>query len=258
MQEMAVNKPGEIWIEGDLARGYLNLPELTSRNFIQHPLHQDRRIYRSGDLGCWRPDGDLEFTGRLDRQVKVRGHRVEPEECERLIMQYPAVQSAAVCPDERSEYLFGYIVVTTEFSENGLRVHLGKYLPSYMIPVRFEIVDRLPLTATGKVDQSLLRAMAIRKLVENNAEGSLVTDTALEKEMSRIWMNILSRNVISVDDNFFEIGGNSIKAIQVLNEVGSRLGLELTAPEIFTAPTIRQLCGLLAQKEEGIYRYIDI
>jgi bacitracin synthase 3 len=255
---MPLGRTGEICIEGGLARGYLNLPDLTREKFIANPFNPEARLYCTGDLGRFTGDGDIEYRGRCDHQVKIRGHRVELEEVERVIDQYPDVITAGVVLGAATDYLTAYLTVKITFNEPAFRRHLGMHLPAYMIPSRIKILDRMPLTASGKIDRVWLGNDAAKYTKAFTEGPSIMPQSKMEELLLSIWQEILGRNDFDVTHNFFDLGGHSIKAHQLQNRIYQELAVEVKLAEVFIYPTIQQLASLIEQIEQHRYRYIDI
>ena len=244
-QQLApIGVPGEIYIGGaGVARGYLNQPELTARAFIDDPFRPGERLYRSGDRGWWRADGALEFIGRLDDQVKIRGYRIEPMEVEHALRHHPAVRDAAVLPvaDERGLKLVAFVAAsgTPPPSEREFRDFLLATLAAYMIPAEFVVLDTLALTAAGKLNRRGLLERARPQAPPATAAASAAL-TAREGILIGVVESALGRAGIGAADNFFFIGGDSIKAIQVVSRL-ARQGWTLRVRDLFEAPRIDQL-----------------
>ncbi|MBD2234788.1 non-ribosomal peptide synthetase [Phormidium tenue] len=243
---------GEIYLGGNgLAKGYLNRPDLTAEKFIdcsssswpQDWIRENINefLYKTGDRALYHPDGNLEFLGRADNQIKIRGFRVELSEIELTIAQHSSVQAVIVVVREidQDRQLVAYIVLNAAAAliERELRSLLKKRLPAYMIPAAFVVLDRLPLTANGKVDQKALPPPTLHR-----AESSATTapTTSLEATLVEIWVQLLGQQV-GIDDNFFELGGHSLLATQVVSRVRDRLHIELPLRSIFETPTIAEL-----------------
>ena len=249
-QPVPAGVPGELYIGGTgLARGYLRRPELTEERFIPHPFSEapDARLYRTGDLARWRADGNIEFIGRTDDQLKVRGFRVEPSEIEALLNGHPAVRQSVVIgrPAEDGVALIAYVVpaeggVTAE----DLRASLKAQLPDYMVPSAFVLLDRLPLTASGKVDR---RALPAPEATANAAEHVPPRD-ALEEQLAQIWQNVLGVEQVGVTDDFFALGGHSLLAVRLFSAIERMLGKRLPLASLFQAPTIAHLADLLREE----------
>ena len=242
LEPVPIGVAGEIWIGGEgVAKGYLNRPELTAERFVASPFVQSQRLYRTGDQGCFRSDGNIEYLGRIDQQVKIRGFRVEPGEIESVLMSYPGVRQAAVCARERGgpgkdKQLVGYVVM--EQGRNGapiqpeLRAFLKSKLPDYMMPAAFVLLEKLPLTATGKIDRLALPAP------EWQPEGYRAPRTPDQEILCGIFANLLSLERVGIDDNFFELGGHSLLAIRLLMRVRNVLHIEIPVTALFEHPTI--------------------
>lgn len=243
---------GEIYLGGDgLAQGYLNRPELTAERFI---VTEFGRLYQTGDRALYRADGHLEFLDRTDRQIKLRGFRVELGEIESAIAQYPPIQTALVIVRElemgttENRQLIAYIVLKSEepFQERELRSFLKTKLPLYMLPAAFVILDKLPLTANGKIDRKALPPPDLNPIGE--ITPTFVPTTSLESALGEIWMQLLGRKHIEIHDRFFELGGHSLLATQLISRIRDRFGVELPLRSIFETPTIAEL----AEKIESL------
>ena len=243
---------GEIFIGGaGLARGYLNRPELTADRFIPDPFCSGRgaRMYRSGDLARHRPDGALEFMGRIDDQVKIRGFRVELGEIEAVLGQHSGVRAAVVTLQEapRGEArLIAYIVPPPGPlpTSHELRAFLRQKLPDWMLPARFEFLPALPNTQSGKVDRSALPLPGSSREIPLHAEAA--PQTELEKKLERAFSEAVGLDWVSLDEDFFEIGGDSIRALSLLSTAEQALGQEISLRSLFQAPTVRKLAVLLS------------
>jgi len=245
---------GELCVSGvGLAIGYWNRPDLTAEKFVEHPYLPGEKMYRTGDLARWLPDGNVEYLGRSDHQVKIRGHRVEPEEVEAVLLRHPQVKEAVVIArqdQESQSYLCAYFVLTDGDSKS-LRAHVSQSLPGYMVPSHFIQLDNMPLTPNGKIDRNALPAPATepRSL---DAEESPRDDR--QEMVAAVWKEVLGIQNIGIYDNFFELGGDSIKAIQVSTRL-NQLGWKLEVKDLFQFPTIEQLTPQLtaknAKKEQG-------
>ncbi|MGW9367333.1 condensation domain-containing protein, partial [Streptomyces albidoflavus] len=230
---------GELYLAGSLARGYHGQPGLTAARFVAHPYHAGQRLYRTGDLVRRRPDGTLEYAGRNDHQVKIRGHRVETGEIETALLAHPLVTRAAVIlredtPDAR--HLVGYVVATGEVPDAELRELLAATLPEYMVPAAFVTLDALPLNAAGKLDRAALPAPHFTA----GTTAYTAPRTETEQLLAGIWAEILGVERVGVDDNFFDLGGDSIISLQVVSRA-RRAGLALTSRDVFLNPTVAAL-----------------
>jgi amino acid adenylation domain-containing protein len=248
MELLPVGIPGEIHVGGaGLARGYLNRPELTAERFVPDPLsgREGARLYRSGDLARRRPDGDLDYLGRIDGQVKVRGFRIELGEIEAALHRHAAVREAVVMarPDATGgRRLIAWVVPrgTQVPSPQELREHLLASLPEYMVPAAFVTLDQLPLTGHGKVDRR-----ALPEPGEHRVEGAApaAARTRTEIRLAEIWREVLRVEEVSADANFFELGGHSLLVAQLASRVRGVFGVDLPLRAIFEAPTLAVLAG---------------
>jgi amino acid adenylation domain-containing protein/non-ribosomal peptide synthase protein (TIGR01720 family) len=242
---------GELYLAGpQLARGYLNRPGLTARRFAACPFGAPGgRMYATGDLVRWTAGGELEYLGRTDEQVKVRGYRIEPAEIEASLLGHPAVAAAAVVAREDQpgiRRLVAYVVPSGGAPADAaeLRPWLKGRLPDYMVPSAFVALDRLPLTVSGKLDPRALPAPQVRA----EQKTYLAPRTAAEAELATVWAEVLGAGQVGVEDNFFELGGDSILSIQVVSRA-RQAGLALTSKDIFLHQTIAELAaaGVLEQ-----------
>ncbi|MBF0262859.1 MAG: amino acid adenylation domain-containing protein, partial [Magnetococcales bacterium] len=237
--------PGEIRVAGvGVARGYLNRPELTSERFFIQQGQTVERVYATGDLGRWLEDGTLELLGRGDDQVKIRGNRVEPGEVVHQLLQHPLVHEAAVLverDDLGNAELVAFVTPATLAAESP-RAWLEPRLPAYMLPNRWVTLDKLPLSINGKVDRQALRRLAREACRESGAITPPATP--LEMRIARVWHKILGRENIGTTEDFFTLGGDSIKAIQV---VAALRDLKLETKDLFLYPTIAALARAAEQ-----------
>ncbi|HEY8361204.1 MAG TPA: beta-ketoacyl synthase N-terminal-like domain-containing protein, partial [Ramlibacter sp.] len=246
-----VGLPGELCIAGDgLARGYWNQPALTAERFASHPFQPHARLYRTGDLARWRADGVLEHLGRVDHQVKIRGHRVELGEIEAWLDRHDGVQASAVVAREHlgTQQLVAWYVRApgAAVTQADLAQWLARQLPDYMVPALCVAVPELPLTPSGKVDRKAL--MARSPEVERPALRATPRGD-LEAAVLALWQELLQVRGIGVDDGFFASGGDSVSAVLLAQRISSRFGLEFRAPELFRHSTVREIALHLAQRE---------
>ncbi|WP_326841142.1 amino acid adenylation domain-containing protein [Streptomyces sp. NBC_01558] len=238
---------GELLVGGaGLARGYQGLPDQTAERFVTVDVEgTPRRVYRTGDRVRWLADGQLEFLGRLDDQVKLRGHRIEPGEIASVLLAGDDVATATVILREDvpgDKRLVAYVVPDGQApTAEGLRARLRRDLPDYMVPSAFVVLDRLPLTPNGKVDRRALPAPDPR-----SAESGVAPRTPAERAVAEAWSLVLGTDVTGVDDNFFELGGHSLLATQVTSRLRAALGVEVPVRALFTAPTVAGLAALVA------------
>jgi len=257
-----VGVPGELHIGGmGLARGYQRRPDLTAERFIPNPFSAGpgERLYRTGDLARWLPDGNLEFLGRLDHQVKVRGFRIELGEIEAVLALHPAVREAVVTLREEvsgNKRLVAYVVVDAASSPttSELRQFLQAKLPDHMVPAVFVMLEALPLLPNGKVDR---RALPAPEGARPELEAKFVAPrNPVEEQLARIWSKTLGVDRVGMNDNFFELGGDSILSIQIVAKA-NQAGLRLTPRQVFQHQTIADLSlvagrGPAVQAEQGM------
>ena len=253
LQPAPVGVPGELHIGGvSLARGYLNRPDLTAEKFIPHPFSDEpgARLYKTGDLARFLPDGNIEFLGRIDHQVKVRGFRIELGEIETVLEGHPALSQAVVLAREDNpgdKRLVAYIVPQQgESPATGeLRNFTQQKLPAYMVPSTFVTLDALPLTPNAKIDR---RALPPPEGTRPDSEKTVPPRDALELQLARIWEEILDIRPISVKDNFFDLGGHSLLAVRLIAQIQQQLGQDLSLVTLFQEPTVEHLASILRQQ----------
>ncbi|MFC4147678.1 amino acid adenylation domain-containing protein, partial [Micromonospora mangrovi] len=251
MRPVPVGVVGEVYLAGvGLAHGYLNRPGLTAQRFVADPFGgPGERLYRTGDLARWTSDGVLDFVGRVDGQVKVRGFRVEPGEIETVLLGHPQVAQAAViaAPDPTGTLrLIAYLVPDTTGTVDGGQVRgwLRERLPEHMVPTAVLVLDRMPLTANGKLDRRALPAPDFGTTTATG--GGRAPRDAREEILAGLYAEVLGVSTVSVDDNFFDLGGHSLLAARLAARARAVLGVELTIRDIFQAPTIAALTDHLA------------
>ena len=244
--------PGELYTSGDgLADGYLNQPELTATRFVPNPFSKDcqSRLYRTGDIVRWLPDGNIEFLCRNDGQLKIRGYRVETGEVETALARHPGVQATATVArvdNSGTNQLFAYVVPQPgqNVVESDLREFLASKLPPYLVPARILTVSALPLTANGKIDRKALPE-PLKDSVQPDPNLQVPPRTPLEETLCDIWCEVLGRRSVGVHEDFFQLGGHSLLATQVISRVGKRCLVELPVVAIFEAPTIARLAPII-------------
>jgi len=238
---------GELYIGGlGLADGYFNRPDLTAEKFIPHPFSHTSgaRLYRTGDVARVLSDGNVEFLGRLDHQVKLRGFRIELGEIESVLNEHPSIRESVVILGEDiggDKRLIAYLVTENgvELAGSELRHFLQEKLPAYMVPSEFVSLDQMPLTTNGKVDRQSLPALAGKQL---SREKNYVTPgTPLENRLADIWAEVLQLERVGAGDNFFELGGHSLTATRVISQIRDRLKMEISLQEFFNSPTVAEL-----------------
>ena len=266
-----VGTMGEIYIGGDgLARGYHRRPELTAEKFIANPFsgHAGGRLYKSGDLARYLPTGELEFLGRNDDQVKLRGYRIELGEIEMVLARHPGVAAAVVLArtDGASEKRLVAYVTTREPvpTVSGLRDHLKKLLPDYMVPATFVMLAEFPLTANGKIDRSALPAPETSSAAVDEEDAA--TSLELEQTVARIVGALLKVKHVDAQANFFDLGGHSLLATQLIARVRDEFGVDLPLRIVFEAPTVSELAAeikqmlvdeIAAMSDEELQRLLD-
>jgi len=251
-QLVPVGVPGELYIGGDgVAHGYLRRPDLTAERFVPHPFSKDlgARLYRTGDLARYLPTGDIEFLGRLDDQVKIHGFRIEPGEIEAVLVGHPAVREAVVLAQEGSpgnKQLVAYVVLAKEGSPaiSVLRQFLKAWLPEYMLPAAIIPLEELPLNANGKVDRHALPDP--RYFRPERDDTYVAPRTEIEQTVAGIWQEVLGVGHIGVHDNFFDVGGSSLRMIQVHSRLREVLPRELAMVDLFRYPTIHSFAEHLS------------
>lgn len=254
LNPVPIGAPGEICVGGlQVGRGYLHRPDLTANVFQPNPFGPSGDIlYRTGDLGRWRPDGNLDFLGRVDHQVKIRGHRIEPGEIEACLVAHPTAQEACVLPRmiDKGVYQLVAYVVGTGCDRTELRAFLSETLPDFMIPAFFVFLDAMPLTPNGKIDRRRLPLPEPSPHVRPRLEPR----TPTEETLCAIWAELLDVKEVSVDDNFFELGGHSLLAIQLRSRISSAFDVEIPLKDLFSNTTVE---ALALQIEEMILAEID-
>ncbi|KJR42048.1 tyrocidine synthetase III [Candidatus Magnetoovum chiemensis] len=238
--------PGEICISGlGLARGYINNPSLTQQSFIANPFEKGTKLYKTGDIGRWRNNGELEFIGRKDEQTKIMGYRLEPAEIENILLKHKSVKSAAIIiKDENGKRTpTAYVVCSDNLcSDSALRKHLSKYLPEFMLPESFVFLKEMPLTASSKIDKRALSCLTVKtvpSVLSSHQYGGPKNE--IEQKLIEIWSSVLNKKGISVNDNFFDLGGDNVKAIHIVKKIRKEFDLKLYVFIILQFPTIREL-----------------
>ncbi|HJP94904.1 MAG TPA: amino acid adenylation domain-containing protein [Pyrinomonadaceae bacterium] len=251
LQPVPAGVTGELYIGGDgLARGYLSQPELTAEKFVPDRFSGEpgEKLYRSGDLCRWLPSGEIEFVGRVDKQVKLRGFRIELGEIEAVLRTHAAVRESVVVVNDAGrddKRLVAYVVAEPRATTgNELRTYLKERLPEYMVPSVFMLLEELPLTASGKVDHRRLpEPEGVRPEL---AAGYVAPTTAVEELVAGMWAEVLGLERVGVNDNFFDLGGHSLVAIQVISRVRETFQVELKLDKFFATPTVSALAKVIA------------
>ncbi|MBV6623050.1 MAG: amino acid adenylation domain-containing protein [Rivularia sp. (in: Bacteria)] len=250
LQPVPIGVPGELYIGGaGIARGYLNRPQLTTQRFIQHPFSNQPsdKLYKTGDLARYLPNGKIEYLGRNDNQVKIRGYRIELAEIETVLASYPTVQENVVIVREDEpgkQRLVAYVVPIQKSNLyiQELRQLIKQKLPNYMVPSAFVILDALPTTPNGKLDRRSLPIPENNKL--ETAENFVTAQNPLQSQLLQIWTEVLGTENIGIYDNFFDLGGDSILSIQVVAKANQK-GLQLTPKQLFQYQTVAELATVI-------------
>ncbi|ALG12489.1 hypothetical protein AOZ06_41515 [Kibdelosporangium phytohabitans] len=249
-EPVAAGVPGELYIGGPgVGRGYVARPDLTAERFVPDPFAAapGERLYRTGDLAKWTTRGDIEFLGRIDQQVKIRGHRVEPGEIESVLEQHPAVRQAfvTVVPHQNGDLLAAYVVCRTDIDPADvdtaeLRRHAATQLPAYLVPNAFNVLDHLPRTTHGKTDVAALPPpqLLIRSTVDEPMTGA-------EQALAAVWAEVLEIDAVGPDDDFFQLGGHSLLGFRLTARIGDEFGIQLPLAEFYRAPTVRAMAERL-------------
>ena len=241
--------PGELYIGGDgVARGYLKRPELTAERFVDNPFIPGTKFYKTGDLVRWTAGGEIEFLGRIDQQVKIRGYRVELGEIESAVATHDAVNQASVIYKKQNgeHLLIAYYTATSEVDMTELKAHVATILPEYMIPVLFNKIDEIPLTANGKADKKLLEGRSVT--LRSSATFEAPTNE-VESEIAKIWQDLLNVEKVGINDNFFELGGHSLLATRIISRINNKFDTNLPVGTIFTADHIKALAQKISVEE---------
>lgn len=247
-----VGVEGEICISGDgVALGYLH--SVSDNKFIENPYDRGTSMYKTGDIGRWNFDGDVEYIGRIDRQVELRGFRVELEEIEACIAEVPGITgSVVVTKGNHKEYLYAYVLSCEKIAENELKKALKEKLPEHMLPARIIQLDKFPMTSTGKVDLLFLES---REDQEEQDYHSLPRNK-MDRYLCSMWRELLKRDFVGIDDDFFSLGGNSLKATSLIYKLNTSFGTELNLGDLFHHPTVRWLSDHLILEKDKNYKVI--
>jgi tyrocidine synthetase III len=257
---------GQLCVGGEgVARGYLNKPELSAKRFIHLQLTANMpplRLYNTGDLARWLPDGNIEFIDRVDQQVKIRGFRIEPGEIEKRLLEMEEITEALVIPIEQEnkieeKYLCAYIVTPAELDSTILRNRLSSYLPDYMIPSYFMLLEKIPLTPNGKINHKALPEPQFKA-----GANTVAPRNSMEQKLAGLWLEVLGKDKlqqarIGIDDNFFQLGGHSLKAATLISQIHKSLNVNIPLVELFRTPTIRGLSQYIESSEEEKYYSIE-
>jgi acyl-coenzyme A synthetase/AMP-(fatty) acid ligase/acyl carrier protein len=251
MQQCPVGIPGELLIGGKgVSKGYLNNPNLTAQYFIQNPFtNQPQKVYKTGDIVKMSLDGDIQFIGRKDNQIKIRGHRIELGEIETRIQLSGLVENAVVLlknTDKGRKYIVSYVLPKAAFTTNAMYEYLNVHLPEYMHPSSIITLSEFPLTANGKIDRNKIAEIAYMLL---DREELLLPRTAIETKLWTLWKKILEVQEISVDDNFFRIGGDSLLIVKMKHEIETAFNQSINIVDLFNYKTIEEQALLFGNSE---------
>jgi acyl carrier protein len=260
LQPVPVGVPGDLYIGGrGVSNGYLGRPDLTAEKFMPDPLNPQsgRRFYRSGDRARFLPGGIIEFLGREDNQVKVRGFRVELGEVEAVLSRHPAIEQAVVVfrqfpgGDQR---LVAFAIAPPKPADGELREFMLQYVPDYMVPASFVYLDAFPLNANGKADRQVLAERIPAAVTAARFDGM----NAVQERIAEIWCTVLQRSEVGLHDNFFELGGHSLLATQIIARLRSAFDVPVPLRAIFEAPTIAGLAEVIKQHSAETAEQEDI
>jgi amino acid adenylation domain-containing protein len=262
-QPAPLGAAGELHIGGEgVVRGYLNRPELTVEKFVPDPFRNDGgRLYKTGDLARYRPDGGIEFLGRIDNQVQIHGLRIEPGEIEAKLIEQPGVDEAVVLvredqPGNRRLVAYAAVRGCGALTEDVLRKAVGESLPHYMQPSAYVFLESLPLNANGKINREALLAPE-NYITAMDKHGDSLSDS-IEQALAAIWMEILDTKAVGRNQSFFELGGRSMLAIQVIARIQEQFGIKLAIDDIFHKTTIKELAALIVQMQVEQLTVTDI
>lgn len=248
LRKLPVGVPGEIYVSGDgVGKGYLQLDDLTNERFIKDPFYSDKIMYKSGDIARILKNGDVEFLGRIDDQIKIRGYRVELSEIDYHILQFSSVENVRTLIKENQygdRILISFICWKSKENINDLKNYLTQKMPGYMVPGQFMSVKEIPLTSNGKVDKK-----ALLSIVEyNDKVNEIPISNEDEKVIANIWSDILNININSREANFFELGGDSIAVIKIITQLNRHFATNISIKEFYENPTILTINKIISQK----------
>ncbi|WP_434676429.1 amino acid adenylation domain-containing protein [Pseudomonas sp. D3-10] len=254
LQPIPVGAVGEIFVAGvGVGRGYMADPARTAAVFLPDPIANDgSRLYRTGDLARFLPNGDLEYVGRTDHQVKIRGHRIELDEIEACLTHYPGVREAVVVArddQQRAKVLVAYVVANDACSIEMLREHVLGNLPAYMIPSAFVFLERFPLNGNGKIDR---KSLPSPDFAAQSQARYVAPSSELQGQLVQAWQSVLGLDQVGVEDNFFELGGHSLLATQLIGLIGKLSGKDLPLRVVFERPTITAMADWLENQAGAV------
>ena len=240
---------GEIYISGaGVSRGYINSPEKTAERFIDNPFIPGEKMYKTGDLGIWLPDGNIRYLGREDNQIKIRGFRIELEEIENKILSNKSVKDCVVIVNDKKIVAYVVIKEGESITTGELKNWVSEELPYYMVPYLFMFIDEIPLNINGKVD---IKQLPEPKMELNNKKIINIPGNLIEEKILNIWKETLGLDMIDVTDNFFDIGGHSLLIVEIQEKLKEKLGVKITVVDLFRYPTIRSLAHYLSNTDKN-------
>lgn len=247
-----IGVPGILYLAGEgVARGYLNKEELTKQRFISDIRNPDKRMYLTGDIARWLPDGNIEYIGRQDNQIKLRGFRIELGEIENCLKKHESILDAVVLvnnhDNEAEKYIYAY-VISDSLTEEEIRDYLKGQLMEYMVPSFVRKLKEFPLTSSGKVDRKLLSTIKIN-IRDNNLKQKPITTS--EKELARLWTKILNIKDIFKSDNFFDLGGHSLSILELISNIERKFNLEMVPKDIYSNPILSDLASLIDNRKNS-------
>jgi len=255
LEPVPIGVLGELYLAGKgLARGYHRRPLLTAERFVASPFGAGERMYRTGDLARYRPDGVIEYAGRIDHQVKLRGLRIELGEIEARLLEHERVREAAVLALDGTQ-LVGYVVLDEAVPDwrEALAAHLSRHLPAFMVPAQWVALESMPLSPNGKLERKALP----RPEAASRQRDYAPPHTALEQQVAQVWQQVLGVERVGLDDNFFELGGHSLLLLVVKERLAAQCGLVLTVNQLMTRPTVRALASN-ATEQQGHSLLVDL
>lgn len=258
-------REGEIYLGGaGLASGYYKDPILTNELFGYGQDTGSERLYKTGDYGRYHHNGDLYFLGRKDNQVKIRGIRIETGELERMLSEHPMISGATVMSYSKNDpLLVAFITLTnaaqnTGLEERELRTYVRRYLPAYLAPAHFIIIREMPLTVQGKIDEKKLELLFRDIQMRQRSDEIIAPVTAIERSLIKIWERLLQKTSISMVDNFFSMGGDSLKAVALINAIADEFSIELSIAEIFSHPEANDMSGLIRSRIDEKFDVLEL
>ncbi|WDV47159.1 amino acid adenylation domain-containing protein [Clostridiaceae bacterium M8S5] len=248
---------GELCVAGDfLSRGYTNNKELMKQKFVINPYDKNQMMYKTGDLARWLCDGNIEYLGRIDKQVKIRGYRIELGEIENILEKHSKIDQAVVVAkedDDMNKFLCAYIIKKSNISNKEIKSYLNQRLPEYMIPEYVIDIESIPTNKNGKIEKSKLP----EPLKKVNDNGFIIAETDMEKQLEKLWQEVLKTDSkISINDDFFKLGGHSLRAIALSAQIYEILNIEIPLTQIFKAPSLKEMAEYLEGATQDIYRQL--